>query len=338
MIVPLIALIFLVLLSAFFSGAETALTSMTKLRVKRLVKERGKRAKILTFWLENPNQILVTILVSNNIVNITASVLATTVLLNTLPPTTVGKAASIATGGMILLILVFGEITPKTFAKAHAPKMSLLAIRPLKVLSYALTPIVKVLTGITTIIIRVFGGKIKEEALFVTEEELLTMVDLGEEEGALEEEEREMIHSVFEFGDTLVKEVMTARNDIIAIPETLNLKETLATAVKTGYSRIPVFEDSIDNITGVVYTKDLLKYWQKGRSNLGLKGIIRPPYHISETMKVSELLQNFQRKKVHMAIVVNEYGKATGLVTIEDLLEELVGEIEDEYDIAKERG
>lgn len=337
MVVPLIALMLLLLFSAFFSGAETALTSMTKLRVKRLIKEKGKKAQALTFWLENPNQILVTILVSNNIVNIAASVLATTVLLNTLPSTAVGKAASIATGGMILLILIFGEITPKTFAKAHAPTISLLAIRPLKALSYVLTPIVKVLTGITTGIIRIFGGKVTKEPLFITEEELLTMIDIGEEEGALEEEEREMIHSVFEFGDTLVKEVMINRVDITAIKSSANLKQTLSLAVKTGYSRIPVFEDSIDNIIGVVYTKDLLKYWQEGKNDLAPKESMRPPYHIPETKKVSELLEDFQRKKVHMAIVVDEYEKTVGLVTIEDLLEEIVGEIEDEYDIAKKK-
>ncbi|MCK4436864.1 HlyC/CorC family transporter [bacterium] len=328
----LIGLVVLLLLSAYFSASETALTSLGKLKMKSLIGRAGRRAELLSSWLEDPSRLLATILVGNNIVNVAASVLCTFVLLRLLPETPAGKVGAISTGVMVCLILVFGEISPKTYARQNAERIALRTIRPLNGLSRILSPLIGLLVFVSP------GGRKAKPGPFMTEEEIKRMISLGEEEGVLEEEEKEMIDSIFKFGDTKVQEVMVPRSDMVTIEANQDLDNILKLVMEAGHSRIPVFKGRIDNIIGILYAKDLLNLWeQSSRARLKVKDLIHPAYFVPETKKVDELLREFQRQKIHLAMVVDEYGGTAGLVTLEDLLEEIVGEIEDEYDKGKER-
>ena len=328
----LISLVGLLLLSAYFSASETALTSLGKLKVKSLIEREGRRAELLSSWLEDPSRLLATILVGNNIVNVAFSILFTFVLLPFFGSTAAGKVGVISTVVVVLLILVFGEITPKTYARQNAERIALKTIRSLNGLSRALSPLIGLLVFVAP------GGRKTKPGPFMTEEEIKRMISLGEEEGVLEEEEKEMIDSIFKFGDTKVQEVMVPRSDMVTIEANQGLDNILKLVMEAGHSRIPVFERRIDNIIGILYAKDLLNLWeQSSRARLKVKDLVHPAYFVPETKKVNELLREFQKQRIHLAMVVDEYGGTAGLVTLEDLLEEIVGEIEDEYDKGKER-
>jgi len=328
MLPQLIALIVLLGFSAFFSGSELALASLGKFKVKGLIERYGKKAEILNVWLKEPNKLLTTIAIANNLVNIWASVLASAIVFSRFQKYSV----AIATGIMTFLILVFGEIIPKTLGKQNSAKISLYTIRPLIFLSYLLLPIVKFFTGISSAIIRLFGGRVVVQTSRISEKELKEVISAGEKEGVIEEDEREMIHSIFEFGDTVVREVMTPRTEIIALEDKSTLKEILGLMVKEGHSCIPVYRENIDEINGIVYSKDLLREWQDGNLEKKTQELMRSPYFVPETKKVNELLREFQRQKIQIAIVVDEYAGTAGLVTMEDLLEEIVGEISDRWE------
>ncbi|MCD5390843.1 hemolysin family protein [candidate division NPL-UPA2 bacterium] len=328
----LIGLAALLLLSAYFSACETALTSLGKLKMKSLIEKEGRRAELLSSWLGDPSRLLATILVGNNIVNVAFSILFTFVLLHFFGSTAAGKVGAISTAVVVLLILVFGEITPKTYARQNAERIALRTISSLNLLSRALSPLIGLLVFVVP------GGRKTKARPFMTEEEIKRMISLGEEEGVLEEEEKEMIDSIFKFGDTKVQEVMVPRSDMVTIEANQDLDDILKLLLGAGHSRIPVFERRIDNIIGILYAKDLLNLWEESsRAKLKVKDLIRPAYFIPETKKVNELLREFQKQRIHLAMVVDEYGGTAGLVTLEDLLEEIVGEIEDEYDKDKER-
>ena len=313
------------------------MTCLGRLKMKSLMEKEKEKAPLLSIWVDDPNRLMATILVGNNIVNVTASILFTVILIRLLGTTATGKAAALAAGIMTFLILVFGEITPKTYARQNAEGVALRTIRLLRFLSRALSPLIKSLVFIANVVIRLSGSKIAKPGPFMTEEDIRGMISVGEEEGVLEEEEKEMIDSIFEFGDTKVQEVMVPRLDIVAVEAGRSLADILKSAVKAGHSRIPVFEKKVDNIIGVLYVKDLLNLWgKKDEEKLKVKDLIRTPYFVPETKKVNELLREFRKKKIHLAIVVDEYGGTAGLVTLEDLLEEIVGEIEDEYDEKRE--
>lgn len=327
--VQLIGFLFLLFVSAFSSMAETAVISVNQLRIKHLAKEKGGKAIALNKLLENPSKFLATILFLNNIVNVGAASLATVVVAKYIPSYT----AIVSTGIVTFFILVYGEITPKTFAAQNSERISLFLAKPLLLLSAILYPIAHILIAIANLFIRVFGGEPMEKGPFITEEEIKTLVAVGEKEGVIEEEEREMIHSIFEFGDTMIKEVMVPRIDMISIENTASIKEVLDLIVKKGHSRIPTYEGTVDNVVGVIYAKDLLAYPSKDRLMAPIKDLMRPAYYVPETMKLDDLLRELRDRKTHMAIVVDEYGGTAGLVTIEDILEEIVGEIFDEYDL-----
>ena len=328
-----ILLAILLLLSGFFSASETALISLGKLRIKTLLEKERERAKIIKLWADDPNRFLATILVGNNVVNIGASVLAAFIGMRIWGDELSVGVAWVVTGVMTFIILVFGEFTPKTLARQNAEKIALGVMGILKVLSYILYPITKICVLVSKPFIKLFGGAVGETAPFMTEEEMKALIGIGEEEGVLEKGERRMIESIFEFGDTKVQEVMVPRTEMTFIRANTKLDDILALLVKAGCSRIPVYEATIDNVIGILYAKDLLKFWgEHGEKQPVLKEFIRQPYFIPETKKVNELLREFQRNRVHMAIVVDEYGGTAGLVTMEDLIEEIVGEIEDEYD------
>jgi len=327
--VQLIGFLFLLSLSALTSMVETALISVNQIKIKKLAKEGVKRAVTLEKVLEEPNKFLATILFLNNIINIGAASLATIFVAKYVSH----YAAAISTGVVTFLVLIYGEITPKTFATQNAEKISLSVAKLMSILSIILYPIVHILITIANLFIRVFGGKPLEKGPFVTEEELKTLVTVGEEAGVIEEEEKEMIHSIFEFGDTMVKEVMIPRVDIVAIENIDSVKELLDLIVQRGHSRIPVYEGTVDNVVGIIYAKDLLAKPAKNRLSASLEDLIHTAYYVPETMKLDDLLRELRKRKTHMAIVVDEYGGTAGLVTIEDVLEEIVGEIFDEYDL-----
>jgi gliding motility-associated protein GldE len=328
----IVSLALLFLLSAFFSGSETAYLAVSRAKIRKLAKDGDPRAQVLLHLIEHPNRVLVTILVGNNLVNITAASLATSLAIEAFG----SKGIGIATGVVTLIVLIFGEITPKSYSATNAEKVALFVARPIYLLMKLLAPLVLLLSKFAKLLVKSFGGEVKLGP-FITEEELKMLVEVGEEVGAIEKEEKEMISGIFEFGETDVREVMVPRIDMKCI----DAKESIETARKlileTGHSRIPVYEGSIDNIIGILYAKDLLKYLNsKGAKPKSLREIIRPAYFVPETKKLDDLLREFQQNRVQIAIVVDEYGGTAGMVTLEDILEEIVGEIKDEYDVAEE--
>ncbi|MTI49414.1 hemolysin family protein [Sporosalibacterium faouarense] len=327
-------MIVLLSLSGIFSGSETALTSITAAKIRQLKDHDEKSAKVLKKIKKQLNKILTTILIGNNIVNIAATAILTQ-LTSEIFTGSGGSATLIATGIMTILILIFGEITPKTFAAQNPEKIAVKVSNPLLFLSKILRPIIFILTKITGFVIKILGGDVGENSPFVTEEEIRSMVDVGEEEGVLRHQEKEMIEGIFDIDDTDVADVMVPRIDIVASSEDEPIKKVLDMIITYGHSRIPVFKDTIDNITGIVYAKDILPFVSSSGTEIEEKtisGLMRKAYYVPETKKVSHLLRELQQKKIHMAIVLDEYGGTEGLVTIEDILEEIVGDILDEYD------
>ncbi|MBI5698689.1 HlyC/CorC family transporter [Candidatus Saganbacteria bacterium] len=326
----IIILTALILFSAFFSAAETALTSLSRLKVSHLVERKVPGARMVKRLKDEPARMLSTILIGNNIVNITASVMATQIIYNYFAQRGGGNAGLIigaATGIMTFFILVFGEITPKTTAIRQAEKFALLFAYPLYLISILLMPVATLLTWISAPFVLLLGGRIPEQGPFITEEELRFLISAGEKEGVLEREEKEMISSIFEFGDTLVREVMTPRPDILAIEDSEPVEKAIDLIKDSGHSRIPIYENNIDNVLGVIYAKDLLS-----ARDGNLKDYMRSALFIPETKRVAELLHQMQSNRTHLAIVVDEYGVTSGLVTMEDLIEEIVGEIHDEFE------
>ncbi|MCM8772003.1 MAG: hemolysin family protein [Candidatus Omnitrophica bacterium] len=321
-------LLFLISLSAFFSASETAFISLGKYHYQKLLERDRRKGEKLSFWFKDPEKILITTLIGNNFVNIFASVIAATISYNYLHKI----FPSLVAGIMTFIILVFGEIIPKSFAKKHAEKVALLTAEPLKLISIFFTPFVKLLLFFSNIFLMLFGEKIETIIPVLTEEDVKAMITAGEEEGVIEEEEKEMIHSIFEFGDKMVKEIMTPRVNIIAVEENLTLGEIIKMISTYGYSRLPVYRDNIDRVLGLIYIKDIIsKQTEKNWENLKAKDIMRNVHFVPETKKVLELLRELQTLKLQMAIVIDEYGGTAGLVTMEDLIEEIVGEIYDEF-------
>lgn len=320
-----VALAILLLLSAFFSGSEAAFISCGKVRIRHLMKEGNRKAGLIYKMMEEPEKVVAAVLIGNNIVNIAASAIATSVAISIFGNEGIG----IAIGVMTFLILVVGEITPKGFAVKNAEMLSLTLARPLYYVVRVLSPVASGMTAITKGFIRLSGGKLERNPLFIGEE-FKTLLTMAEEEGALEEEERERLYNVFEFSDTVAREVMTPRTDMVCLEADASLGEAREVVTRSGFSRIPVYKENVDHIEGILYAKDLL---QHSDDNYSLQDLLREPYFIPETKKVDELLKEMQISKIHLAIVVDEYGGTAGIVTIEDLLEEIVGEIFDEYDV-----
>lgn len=325
----LLVLGLLLLLSAFFSGSETALFAANRLNLHHL-RERGSTgARIALRLLEQPARLLSTLLVGNNIVNTAFAVVATAALVRLWGPE---RGSLYAFAVVTLLLLLFAEITPKSFAAHHANRVALLAAPAVQVLAVVLAPIIRVLSLVTNLFARPLGGRVRPDAPMVTEEEIQILVRMGEEQGVLEQEEREMIHSIFEFGDTVVREIMVPRVDMVAV-EADEPVDALLDIVRThGHSRIPVYDDTVDQIVGLVHVKDLLVDRREGRLEGKVRDYARPAHFVPDTKRLDELFKEMRRKQVHMAIAVDEYGGTAGLVTIEDLLEEIVGPIQDEYD------
>ncbi len=319
----------LIVLSAFFSGAETALISVNKIRIKHLADTGNKNASILIKLFENPEQFLTAILIGNNIVNISASVLAADAAL-----TTFGDSGlAIATALMTLFILVFGEVFPKTLASRHSESISLYIASPIKMVIFILNPLIWVLTESINFLIILLGGKERVKHPFVTEEKIKMMLKVGEKEGTIEKHEREIIHNLFEFSDKKASEVMTPLENMVCIEESKTLDTALALINESGHSRIPVYKQIFDNNIGMIYAKDILKFKDHELSRLQIHQVSRPILIVKAGRKIHPLLKELQQKKMNISVVVDDNNKVIGLISIEDILEELVGEIFDEYDV-----
>lgn len=336
---PLIyLLLLLILLSGFFSSAEIALFSLSQAKVRALSEQKIKNANVLEAIKDKPQKLLITILIGNNLVNIGSASLATVVATNAFGSAGVG----IATGVMTLLILFFGEIVPKTFAQRNAEKYSLKLAPVMRVLILALYPIVWIMNVTTIAVQRIF--RIEEGGLAVSEEDVKAMVVMGHEEGTVEQDEREMIEKVFQLNDITAENVMTPEEYVVSFDADTTLRETLHVIQETGYSRFPVFAGTSD-VEGILYIKDVFSYLAKHHALDGdgvengkiidetkVSDVMKPAMFVPELTQADELMKEFQKKRKHIAIVVDEHGSAQGLVTLEDLLEEIVGEIIDESD------
>ena len=324
----LITLIILLILSAFFSSAETAFMSLNKLRVRADADEGSKRAQLILTLLSKRDKLITTILIGNNLVNIVASSLTTTLMITLFGNTAVG----IATGILTLIILIFGEITPKTIAAKKAENMAANYAPFINMFVIVLTPVTYIVSLLSRGVLRICGARSEEKVLSVTESELLTMVDVSNEEGILESDEKEMINNVVDFGDSVAKDVMVPAISMTCVPDDISYNELLSVIRNEQYSRMPVYKETRDNIIGIIWAKDLLvKYDQSKPFNI--TDYTRKPYFTYEQKTTRELMSDMRREYTSVAIVLDEYGATAGLITIEDLLEEIVGEIRDEYDL-----
>lgn len=326
----------LVMLNAFFAAAEMSLVSVRRTRIKQLVEEGNARARTVLELLEHPTNFMATVQIGLTLVGFLASAFAAVSIAEPVANilhTSKAIAVILETVVLSLITLVFGEIAPKSVAIQRAEKLSLAFGGTVKLLSILTLPAVKLVSFLSDLIVRPFGVHARFNSPILTEEELKMMVEAGEEEGVIEEEEKEMIHSIFDFTDTVARQVMVPRTDMDAAPVTSTLDELLDIITETGRSRIPIYEDNVDNIIGVVHAKDLIPVLRQDKHQYDLRAVMRQAYFIPETKDVDELLADFKLGNVQMAIVRDEYGGTAGLVTVEDLLEEIVGEIRDEYDM-----
>lgn len=322
----IIALVILVLLSAFFSGTETAFTSFNKTRMKTLAQDGNKRAKAVMDVEDRYEKFLSTILVGNNIVNISASTIST-LFFTAFIKGNQSLAATVSTAVMTVIILIFGEISPKFLGKDFADSYTLRTVGIVRFLMTVLTPITALFSLWKTLLSKVFKS---DPALSITEDEIMTMVEEAQNEGGIDEHEGDLIKSAIEFNDLEVEAILTPRVDIVAITLDMTMDEVAELFRSSGFSRLPVYRDTIDNIVGVVHEKDFNRLMYDGKKSF--ESAIHEVFCITEGMKISKLLREFQAAKTHMAIVVDEYGGTAGLVTMEDVLEGLVGEIWDEHD------
>ncbi len=325
----LILLAFLIALSAFFSGVEAAFISLSSVSVRKMLDKKLFGSETVKELKENTPKLITTLLIGNNLVNIGASALATSISIRAFGSYGVG----IATGAMTLLILLFGEISPKTIAMRNNEAVCRYSAKIIMAVQYLLYPFVAVFDYLGNFISKRFSKKQPEPA--VTEEEIKSYIKMGEEIGSIEKEEKEMIHNIFKLNDIEAKEVMTPRINIFAFDENDILKDKISDIIKSGFSRIPVYRKSLDKISGIVYAKDILRFQHENKSKVKLKQVAKQPLVVPETKKVNELLSEFRIKAKHIAVVVDEYGLASGIITIEDILEEIVGEIYDESDSIK---
>jgi putative hemolysin len=320
MITQGLILVVLLFFSGFFSSAETALFSISRTKARHLAKQKDRTSQLIQRMKDEPHRLLSTILIGNNIVNVAAASIATSVTIELFANYAVG----VATGVMTFLILVFGEVIPKSMATRNNLLIARLTIRPIYWISIFLYPMILFLNFIPRI-----TGKMKKTPA-ITEEELMTFVEVVEEEGEIKEAEKELIHNIFEFDDTAASEIMTPRGDMFVIDadEPIDFEAIM----DSGYSRIPIIEGDVDNVVGIAHVKDLFLQYLAHGPEIKLRDLMHTPYFVPENKKLDSLLQQFKSRKHHMAIIIDEHGGVSGLITLEDALEELVGEIRDETD------
>lgn len=326
----LITVIILLCLSAFFSSSETALTTVNQIRMRTLADNGDKRAARVLRVTGNPGKMLSAILIGNNIVNLSASSISTSLAIRLFGST----GAGIATGILTFLILIFGEVTPKTMATIKADAMSLTVAAPIGFLMKILTPVIFIINKLSLGLMFLLHVNIKDAQKKMTEEELRTIVDVSQENGVIEHEERDMIHNLFDFGDAEAKEIMVPRIDMTFVQADATYQEVLDIFRQDMFTRLPVYEDSTDNVIGIINMKDFLL--QNDTPEFSVRKLLREPYFTYEHKNTADLFLEMRKSSISLAIVLDEYGVTAGLITLEDLLEEIVGEIRDEYDADEE--
>ncbi|MFC2135703.1 hemolysin family protein [Bacteroidota bacterium] len=324
----IILLFVLLFLSGLFSGAEVALVSLSEIQLRKLLRRKKAGSEAIRKLKRNPQRMIITILIGNNIANISASVLATYIAGDLFG----SKGAGIAIGVMTFLVLIFGEITPKSYSAAHSEKVSLLMAKPLWIMGRILSPLITAFEWMTDRALQLFGAK-KGKKKLLTEEELKIAIEIGAEHKAIEHKEKRLLKNVLDFNDITAGEVMTERHRMFCLDANMKIRDALPIIAESPYSRTPLFLGSLDNITGVVLKQDVLEAINDNEQHLALRDISIKPFFVNEDVVIDELFKIFQEKHRHIAIVIGKKGHTAGLVTIEDLLEELVGEIIDETDI-----
>jgi putative hemolysin len=324
------------------AAARSAFASVRHSRLRQVAAEAGKRGQLALRLVEDASRLLGSLYLGKALLATLAAAVAALWLVGPLATVlngargTSGWALALALflveGALAGILLMAGRLVPEAVAASRAERWSLTLAPLVYALEVVLWPFVRLMVWLSNLLVAPFGGTPFSGTALITEEEIKTLVDAGEEEGVIEEEEKEMIYSIFEFGDTLAREVMVPRMDIVALDADASLQEALDLIISAGHSRIPVFEGSVDHILGVLYAKDLLSWLRDEREGVSLREILRPAYFVPETKKVDDLLREMQQRRVHITILVDEYGGTAGLVTVEDILEEIVGEIQDEYD------
>ena len=316
---------------AILSSSEVAFISVNRMRLRHLIEKGSKNAEIVQKLRDQHDRLFSAVILSGNLFTVLATSIGTALAINYFGE---DKGIVIATIAITILTVVFGELTPKTFGVTYAEGISLFLARPMEIFITIISPFVWIFNKLSNSIIRLFGGEIKLAPQFLTEEEMKSMISIGEEEGALEKEEKEMLHKVFAFGDKKVTEAMVPRTEIVAITEDALLAEVLSLVTDEGYSRYPVIMENVDNIIGVLYVKDILRKMAKEEvtPNTPIRSFIRDAYYIPESKMVTALLDEMQKNKFQIAIVLDEHGGTAGLITLEDIMEEIVGGIQDEFE------
>lgn len=323
----LLALPALLVLSGFFSGSETALLSLDKLRV-RLLQQQGRRgADKLAKLLDNPDRLLSGILVGNNLINIAASVIATGLFIGYFGEQGEWLTVIILTP----ILLIFAEVCPKTYAAQYPEKMSFFVLNPIRLVIWLLAPVIYVVSTLSRLLTSFFRGE-DAEGLSVSEDEIRAIIEVGEESGVVAADQRRMLHGIFDLSETRVRDVMIPRTEVVGIDISASFQEVLDLIRSDNHSRFPVFSDSLDSVVGVVHSKEVFDYIDR-TEDFSLRDLCRKPYFVPESKRIAVLLQSFRQQHQHLAMVVDEYGGVEGIVTLEDVVEEIVGEIHDEYDI-----
>ena len=323
-VIQLIILIILILLSGFFSSAETALSTANRVKLRALEEEGNRLAKTANKVLDNYSKMLSTILIGNNIVNLSASALATTLALR------IHLAVGIATGILTVVILLCGEIVPKTWARICSEKLALMYSGLIYRLMQLLTPVIFIIDKLANLFLRMLGIDPNQKANTMTENELKTYVDVSHEDGVIESEEKEMIYNVFDFSDSMARDIMIPRINMVTVSEDASYEDVLAVFRESMYTRLPVYKEEKDNIIGLINIKDFIL--NSDQSSFKVENILRDAHYTYEFKKVPDLMYEMREKTANVAFVLNEYGAAVGMITLEDVLEEIVGEIRDEYD------
>lgn len=316
---------------ALLSSSEVAFISLNRIRLRNLIEKGDERAKIAQSIRDEHDRLFSAVILSGNLFTVLATSVGTAVAISIM-----GEDVGIvvATVAMTILTVVFGELAPKTFAVSHAEKISLTMARPIKIYIKIISPLVTVFNKMSNTIIRVFGGEVVPSPQLMTEDEMKAMIKIGEEEGAIEKEEKEMLHNVFAFGDKKVTEAMVPRTELVAISEDAVVADALSLVSEEGYSRYPVIWETVDNITGLLYVKDIVRKMAQEDvpTSTPIKNFIRDAYYFPESKMVTSLLDDMQKKKFHIAIIVDEHGGTAGLITLEDIMEEIVGSLQDEFE------
>jgi putative hemolysin len=319
-----------ILAVALLSGAESAFISVSKIRIRSLIDKGDKRAMAVQRILDEHDRLFSAVILSGNLFTVLATSMGTALTIRLLGPE---AGVVVATVIMTFLTVVFGELTPKTFAVTHSERLSLFLARPVQAYIKLISPLIWVFHASSMFILKFFGVKERPASPYVTEEEIKAMINIGEEEGEIEEEEKEMLHRVFEFGDTEVEEAMVPRTEMVTIGEDASVEDAMNLVAEKGYSRYPVVGESIDDVKGILYIKDvLITMSQTEVDGLPVRNMMRDAFYVPVNKMVSALLDDMRRSKVHIAVVMDEYGGTAGLVTMEDIMEEIVGALQDEFE------